>query len=308
MLNLITAAQAVALLPGLSAAEAVAVCSFCGSASRAIEKWCRHALAYASYVEFHRPEATRKIRLNNPPVIAGTVELRTELNQVAQISCVDPAARRATATLTATSLTLARSSPATPAPVILTLAGYPTVGGLCAAISATPGWSAAVNPSYANWLTADVEPNPGAMGALGSTANLLAFTHDLSNWSMDDPLNGIIELQESRPQAFRFPDRTWGGAAVGFGGGGWGSSDPRSANVRSAYQAGYDPAGVLAPMVPDDLQQAVALTIRAALDSGQFSGVLKSIELGNSKVEINSPMAVPDAAKGFASAYVLRRF
>lgn len=306
MLNLITAAQAQALLPGLSAAESAAVPGLCGPASRAVETWCKRSLGYSSYVEYHRPELSRTIRLKNPPVVPGSVELRTELAQVGQVANVDPAVRRSTVTLTTTSLTLAGYGASAPSPTVLTLASYTTLAQLVAAINGVSGWSATANPDYSTWLVADLEPNPGAMGATGSQALLYAYVHDLSLWAMDSPDLGVIELTEGRPQAFRYPDRMWSGFGGGFGGGLSGSTDPRSANVRCSYQAGYDPAGVLAPATPDDLMMGVALTIRAAIDSGQFSGTITGANLGNTTISIGTPMAIPTAAMGYLSAWVKR--
>ena len=81
-LNLATAAQAQALLPNLSAAEATSITSLLGPASRAVGRWCRRELGYDTSLEYHRPGPTRSIRLRNSPVVPGSIDLRVELRQI----------------------------------------------------------------------------------------------------------------------------------------------------------------------------------------------------------------------------------
>ncbi len=306
-MDLITSGQALALLPGLSAVESAAVPGLIPGVSRAIERYCKHKLGYGSYVEYHRPGLTRRILLDNPPVIPGTVELRTDLEDVAAIACVDPQARRATATLTTSTLTLSLFKAGGPSPTPLALSSYATLADLAAAVNGTAGWSMTANQTYADWLVADLEPNPGAMGALGGRAvQLVAYVRDVSRWAMDCPEVGSIELLEGRPQAFRYPDRMFNGSG-GMGYGYWFGQDPRCANVRCGYQAGYDPTGVAAPVPPDDLQLAVALSIKATLDAGNWSGTITSANLGNTTVAIGDQCVIPKAAIKHLSPYRLRR-
>jgi hypothetical protein len=180
MPDLITASQALALLPGLSRGEQLAVPGLVSPASRAAERHCKRALAYGSYVEVHRPENTRKIRLKNPPVVPGTLELRADLASVAEVRCTDPTASRATVSLTAAALTLSRSSPSAPAPVVLGLLPaaptddvpdppipYPTLADLAAAVAGagSGAWSMTIPPGWSTWLTSDLEPTPGLISA-----------------------------------------------------------------------------------------------------------------------------------------------
>lgn len=306
MLDLITPAQALALLPGLPALDPAAVPALCTAASRVVERYCKRSLAFGGHLEYHRPDSTRTIRLKHPPVIPGSVELRVDLAAVASLACSDPAARRATARNTATELSLVRYRAAGPLAQAYSLGSYPTLAGLAAAVVAGGGWTCSVGPGYSGWLVADLEPNPGAMSGLGAAAGLVAYTRGLDAWAMDAPEQGVLEIAEDRPQAYRFADRT--GSGFGPGTGSWAGTDARVANVRCSYQAGFDPAGVAAPTAPEDLVEAVALTIRALLDSGRFSGVYTSITLGNTSVTAGAPVILPAAVRLLLSPYRLRRF
>lgn len=303
---LITVAQAQALLPVLSPIEAAAITGLIGPASYAVESYCRRNLAYGTYVEYQRPGLTRKIRLNNWPVAPGSLDLRTSVAQICALSCTDTAAQRAVVSMTAASLTLSIFRSGAPSPTALTLASYATVTELQTAVNNTAGWSMSIDTGHENWLVSDLEPTPGAMSALGRVAGLVGYVQGISLYAMDDPSNGIVELVEDRPQEFRFADRAYGG---GYGYGGFmGFGDPRHANVRCAYAAGYDPAGVSAQAVPLDLQLAVALTVKASIDSGQFSGVISKADLGNTSVEIGDQVVIPKGALGRLSPYRNRRF
>jgi hypothetical protein len=307
MSNLITTAQAQALLPGLSAAEVAALAGLGPAASSAVERYCRRKLSYGSYVEYHRPANTRKIRLRAWPVSPGSLDLRTSPEQVATLTCSDTAAQRASASLTSTGLTLARSRSGAPPASVLALASSVTLADLQAAVAGAGGWSMAIAPGYAAWLVADLEPNPGAMSGLGQSVGLTAYVRGLSLYAIDDPSTGVIELTEDRPQEFRFADRAFGGV-YGFGSVSGGFGDPRRANVRCAYSAGFDASAIAGPPVPDDLQLAVALTIRASIDSGQFSGIITKADLGNTSFEIGQQMVIPSGALPLLGPYRNRRF
>jgi hypothetical protein len=305
MPNLVTAAQAAALLPGLAAIETTALATLAGPASRSVEKWCRRALAYGTYTEYHRPGPARTIRLKNPPVLPGTVSLRTEYRQILTAQNKDPNAWRATVTLTGGVLTLVTQG-GTTTTTPLSLATYTTASALVAAISAVSGWSASTDPAYAGFPTASLEPNPGAMGANTNAAAMLAYVRDLSMWAMDEPQTGLVELTDNRPEEFRFPDRAYGGFGYGQGYGSFSGSDPRVADVRCDYSAGYDPTGTLAPAPPDDLAMAVALTMHSLYEAGIITGTFHSVNLGNTTYEVGTPMAVPIVAQALLSSYVRR--
>ena len=162
-------------------------------------------------------------------------------------------------------------------------------------------------PGWGNWLVADIEPNPGQMGALDHPASLVAFTRDLSRWAMDRPTSGLIEIDEPRPQAFRYPDRAWGGYtfAGGFATGLLAGGDPRHADVRCSYSAGYDPLGTSGPMTPEDLQYAVALTAQALADAPDWA-IVSDADLGNTSFKGSAGDLIPDGARKWLSPYVKR--
>jgi hypothetical protein len=241
------------------------------AATRAIETYCRRLLVLTSFDRIYRPARTRKIQLHTWPVPILS-RIKTDLAVVASITCSNTINQVATVQMTAT-------GPHTNALATLTFSriasGVPsttTVGGLVSAINALGGgWAATVAAPFASWPVSELNANPGTFGGLDGL-DLQAFTRDISRYNLD-PINGVIELTENRPQAFRYADHSFG---FGYGFGYAGASDPRYAGVRVQYRGGYavssgDVALGYQP-VPADLRTACVMTAQAILEGVPAAG------------------------------------
>jgi hypothetical protein len=290
-MDLLTQAVAQEAMPDLTADEVAALPRLITNASRAIERYCKRGLATASYDERHRPGRDRLIRLKAPP-IASISRICTGLTTVLSVVNGDAATTRAGVLLSPATLTLYRSAPGSPSVVPIDLTTCETIAALAAAVNAVGGgWSAIIGGNWGGWLTADLDPLAGVQNAKGRPCSLLAMTRDLS-YNVVDPDIGTVEIFESRPEAYRLPDRAyaWGGNAA------WSQADPRHADVRAIYIGGYDIAAM-----PGDIVEAAILTIRAAFDSRKVSGVIKSETVGNTGYttsDAGSGSIIPATAKG----------
>ncbi|WP_422928554.1 hypothetical protein [Singulisphaera sp. PoT] len=287
--TIVTAAEASANVPGFSALPEDAQADMVGAITDVVDGYCGRSLALAQFDELHEPENTRTIRLSQYPVF-DVLRLCTGLAAVITVRCTDPAVSRATARLAsagdadgnrvATGLTLASTVAGVTTSTPLLFSDCPTLGSLAAAIDALPGWSAVVPRStvpgaggrtFADWSSADINPDMGAKGAIGTGAAYWAFPRDLNVYDLE-PRSGRIAIHEDLYPAHRYPDRMY-------------PASGQYGSVRCVYLAGYNNDPTLGPVtMPGALKAACYTLLRATLQRVAI-GLLKSESISQRKVE-----------------------
>ena len=291
-----------------------ALASMLAAATRAIETYCRRWLALTSIDRFYRPGRTRRIYLHSWPVAPG-MRLKCDLataftifnNAISSYAVgyaqMTPANYYSWTPKTLTLTTVDNTG--TQANVPLALASYPTIGALVNAINAAGnGWQASViGNSYnaqqlSSWPTSELIYDPGMHGALNQQYDVYVYCRDIVRYGLDYN-RGVIELTENRPEAYRYADKAYG---IGFGWSWSAAAEPKHANVRAIYQAGYavlasDVAAGLEPC-PEDLQLATALTAQAMLNTAPMMGPVKSQSVKDRSYELaDDPSLIPMAAR-----------
>ena len=250
------------------------------AATRALETYCRRPLALTTFDRYYRPGRKRKIYLHGWPVAPG-IKLTCDL-----VTALTITMQSGTATNADVSTSVASSTSLTPTTLTLnwqdnaggsftqpfTLATYSSIGALATAINAFgSNWLATViGNSYngqplSQWPTSQLLHDPGYHGALGQSAEVFVYGRELTRFSLDT-YKGTVELTENRPEEYRYADRAYG---IGFGWSWSAAAEPKHANIRGQYQAGYaiaaaDIAAGLEP-VPEDLTLCTVATAQAML-------------------------------------------
>jgi hypothetical protein len=172
--NLISTERAIqnATLAALNASNPASLTSLIASASDAICRYVNRDLTQQSYQHYYDVGVLQNsvpILLRQYPVQSiSRVGIAQQAIQVQ--NSANSTNQRATAQTSSTALTLYTIASAVPATNILTYAAYPTIGQLAAAINAVGnGWSTNIqsgpNGSYANYPSADLKPQQGAVSA-----------------------------------------------------------------------------------------------------------------------------------------------
>jgi len=296
------------------------------AATEALEALCRRNLVLTDFDRLYRPGRTRKIYLDTRPVACiagpnGTAGLTSFLDVAGTVTNISSANQSATITMTPVSATQntiaaitlnAAASGIAAAPIVLPLASYPTIGSLFGAINAAGnGWQAnALNDTYALYASTRLNYYMGAMGCAGNITGtspsngqqveLHLYATDLWRYAVD-PDRGIIELTQNMPEAFRYADRSFG---FGFGWGWAGATEPRNANVRCQYRAGYAIAGADIARgyigVPGTLKTACLMTAKTILEAAGLDGIVQSQSVTGRSYTLRS-----DASIVPRSCYVL---
>ena len=274
--SLITPGQALIIAPDLADTQADldGLSSLLAAATRTIEHYCRRQLVLGTIDRIFRPARTRRIYLTSWPVAPGP-RVSTEWMPAIAITNIAPLAYPvATASwtpavagqFTPSTLTLATvDSTGVALSVPIAISGTPTIQDLANAINAVgSGWQALLSGAIqggtlASRPAADLLCDLGQHGCSGQSYEVGLYSRDVARYNLN-PLTGVLELTENRPDSFRYPDRTWGGVW----GGSWSvAADPRYAGVRVTYQAGYAvlAADITAGLeaVPEDLQTACVM-------------------------------------------------
>jgi hypothetical protein len=286
MADLITLTDAQASLTGLTVAQIASLPGAISAASRACESYCARSLALASFDEEYTPGTTRIIRLKNYPV-ASIARVATDLSTALSIQAAPGAWRATVAMVNDQGLILIQVGGSHEGMVLLAFAAYATTTALEAAVNATPGWTATVNPGMGPCPTAEYRPIQGALGALQQPANLSAYATDLGDWDLEEK-TGKLELRQIRIDPYSYPARTYGG-------------NLKAAKVRVLYTAGFSP-------VPDDAAEACRITVRAMLERRDNVGILKSESLGNTSYMLADwDTSLPPAAMQLLGRYRSRR-
>lgn len=267
-------------------------------AQAACEGYCEQGLALNSYTEAHRPSRTRQVRLKNQNVVRIT-RVAAGFQTVFGIVCSDNSAQRATAEIFGGQLLLTPYGATVATSAALTLSSYTTLGQLAAAVNAVPGWQALVTSAYSPWLVADLILQQGTMSAKPIAYEIPAYVLDLDLYNLKSPELGHVELIINYPDAYRFPDRTWGDAYNWTAG-----ADPRTANVFFAYQAGFDAGASGGSTVPGDLRRAMIIVVAAMLGLVEDGGLYKSETVKDwSATRVEDAQAIPPAARRLLYRY-----
>ncbi len=260
--NLITNAEATAAIPGFAAIAVGLQTQLLGDVSAAVNQITDRVLGTASYDEVFHPGREHKLYTAQWPITA-TARCAADLLTVLTVKHTDASILRATVSYTTTGtagqevFTGISLNAAGSGAVPLLFSTYTNLTLLAAAINAVSGWTATVTGGYGNWLTADLNVAIGSEDAKQRTCELTSFIRDLSHV----PRTGsrVVDLYESFPDNYRFPDRMHG-AGWGFQtpGTGSGSASPRYGGVRLQYTAGYATADV-----PSDIKRACFILLQA---------------------------------------------
>jgi hypothetical protein len=248
------------------AAALVVLPQVISAASRAVRKFCNRTFSRTIFDELYTQTAPgNPILLKQYPVNA-VLRVATGPRPVLSISNSDTATnQRATVSLATTGstdvglvvtgLALTRVASGVAIAPSFAFTTYPTVQALADAINAAGGgWVATPASGYELWATADFKPSTSALPALGTvSADLIAWTEDVP--AEIDLDAGIVRMQAQDDDPFTsykfgpylatdFGDTRITGALDG---------------VRIISDAGFD-------TVPEDVQQATVLTVKAMLD------------------------------------------
>lgn len=283
------------------------------AATVTIENYCGRILALTTFDKLYRPGRTRKIQLDAWPVPILT-RLQTDLASVLTIGCNFTTNQIATVQLTASSqssntlatLIFNRIASGSLTTTTLTASTYTTVADLVTAINALGGgWYATSSAPYSTWAVSEINANPGTYGVQDGLG-LQAFVRDIGEYSLD-PATGIIELTENRPQAFRYSDRSYGNGYGWFGAG-----DPRTANVRARYRAGYATAAADITAgyepVPMDLRAACVMTTQAIIEAAPAAGPVREQSVKDRSYKLHDGFgSIPESAKLILGKYINTR-
>jgi hypothetical protein len=254
--DLITDAELLQAWPAASSISSGARADLIAAASRRFEGECDRKIGQGTYTETYRPGRTRVIYLREFPVISVS-RIAAGFASIASIQWTG--AGRGTAeytgstsdpdALTFTGIRLTGNGTVSN----FAFATYTTLSSLATAVNAVSGWSMVVDADYGSWATTLLSYDVGAQQAKDYPFAVEAYTSDLS-FALDRKAAamGIVELVDSCPDGYRYPDRRWAGRATGAGltrGG-----DPRVGSVEVTYTAGY-----LTTAVPFDIKRAVTM-------------------------------------------------
>jgi hypothetical protein len=260
----------------LTAAQTALLPTLAASASRAIRRWCRrHFNRRTAIDEVYTAERGAELLLKEFPV-SGISRLATSPTCVLAITNTASANQRATVTLTTTGdadaglvvtgLSLWRIASGVAATDTVLFAGNLTVQAVADAVNALGnGWSATVTSGYGLWPSADLRAVQGALPAKDQDAELLIHVEDLA-FELETE-TGTVWLASAPGVSDAFRSRSWG---PGYG------DDPDDLairptpqGIRVVYDAGF-------ATVPEDVQQACAEAVKAALDRLQADSTLTS--------------------------------
>jgi hypothetical protein len=317
--SLVELDEAIDLLSFLSTQQQDMLGQALEAATEAIEALCRWKLVLTDFDRLYRPGRTRKIYLDTRNVAimtaplswgldyAGTITNASSANQTANVS-MQPTSSTSNAvksiTLNSTASGVAAS------PIVLTTAANPTIGALINAVnSAGNGWQATLTNQYNLWPTARLNYQAGPAGAVANQVVLPLFNTDLSLYEVDYE-RGIIELTQNFPESFRYADRALG---IGYGFAWAGGTEPRNANVRAQYRAGYAVAAADLALgyvpVPGTLKTACLLTASSILASAPLAGPVQSQSVtGRSYTLRADASVVPHEARVLLTKEINRRF
>jgi len=274
----------------LTSAQSTVLPLVTSAASRAIRRWCSRQFSYATYDELYTVELDGQILLREFPVDSisrvasapATVLMIQNTN-----STTNQRAQVALATtgdvdlgLTVTGLTLQRVASGTTTTNTLTFTAGQTVAALATAINAVGnGWSASADSTYALWPVADLRAVQGYMPALTSSmAELKIHTTDLP-FELDDRA-GVLTLQQYNAlQTNPWLSTRWGPPLTSD----YGDQTLRGQlqGVRVVYQAGLQ-------TLPEDIQQAAALTVQDMLRQLALDPRLSSESIGDYSYVVNT--------------------
>lgn len=298
-----------------------AVAQALASATKAIEALCRRALVLTSFDKLYRPGRTRRIYLETWP-IAIVTSVTTDLVSAMNITnAATNGVSIATVSMgragiwnqpyVPTSLTFTTVASGLPTVQTLQFANYPTVQALANAISLLGnGWSVITNPGgygpmqVMNWPPSRLFYTMGQFGAINAQVPILAYITDLTLYDVHPEL-GYIELTQNVAEAYRYADRSYG---QGFGWSWSSASEPRNANVRVQYRAGYavaqaDVAAGYEP-VQDDLKMACVLTAQAILATAPMVGEVLSQSVDGRAYKLREDSSiVPKSARPLLNRY-----
>lgn len=270
--TIVTTAEAAVDVPGFAALPVQQQTDLVNSATSIIQGYCARTLVLTQHDETYAPENTRMLRLKQWPIV-DIVRLCTGLFTAVTIRSTAAGTSRATVkytftgqgdTLTIAGIQLSATAGGATTNTPLSFATYTTIQALADAVNALPGWAATIpangstpnlSADFSGWATADLNPDLGAKGALGTGAALWVYARDINLYdvNVDGAGRGRIILHEDLYQPFRFPDRTYT-ASGQFG------------HVRCIYLAGYNnDATAGAITMPDGLKRAAFILIQAAL-------------------------------------------
>jgi hypothetical protein len=289
--SLATPADFYAMVPAQTGNPAVSFAL--ASATRAIEAFCRRPLVLTTFDKFYRPGRTRKIYLDTWPVAIVTIVsadltpaftvTNQNVNATALASFTMQRAGIWSQPLTPVSMTFVTIANNVPTTQVVTFSGYPTIVALVAGINALGnGWSATLNPggeapyNIGDWPPSWLSYQMGTFGALDEDVEVNVYMTQEWRYVVHD-IEGYIEMTRNYPEAYRYADRAFG---MGYGFSWTAAGEPRNANVRVAYRAGYattqaDIAAGFEP-VQEDLKMACIMTAQAILNSTPMMGNIQS--------------------------------
>jgi hypothetical protein len=300
--------EAQTALPNLTAAQLADAPAVITAVSLAFEAFCRRPLAMRNFDKPYRPGRTRKIYLDTYPVVS--CKLRTELVIPLTLINLDTTTNQeAEVTLTPTTLTLTRmASGVNVTDAALTLATYPTVTSLAGALNAIGnGWSATVGTNLDKTSVASLYYEVGTIGALEQQFEFRWYQRTINRWALNQD-RGIVELTENLAQAFRYADRAF---SLGYGWSWAAAAEPRHANVRATYKAGYatQPGDLAAgyAAVPDDMKRAAFMAIAESLNLTPAPGVASETAGAYSYRLAENPDLLPQPVRRLLGQYVNKR-
>lgn len=242
------------------------------AASALICTYCETNFVSASYVEYldGGERGRRFLKLKNRPVTEVS-KLADDPVAVLEIQNTDTTTnQRATVSLSSTTLTLTRVASGVTSSSTLTIASYPTLALLEAAIKAVGnGWTATVASGYERFPASELKYTAGALSARQpNTATLYYFEESSGDWRMDEKA-GTIELA-----------------------GDW--FPPGFQNIEVRYTAGYS-------TIPAVVEQACAAVVAGMFRTSQSDATLKSERIGDYSYTVSDTVA--SSAADILSAY-----
>lgn len=200
-----------------------ALAALVAAASGTVERYCRRVFWADTYDELIHGSGDESIFVDNPP-IRTVKKVRTQPLAACFITNTDSLAQTATVDVTATGVTLTKTRGGVTVETDFPFETYPTFTDLVAGIDGLgSGWSAVLNPRFAEWACSDLRPELGSFSAKCLTCSLTVHWYDLSGFRVNPEAGEIL---------------TSGGFPPGF------------QSVRVQYEGGYTD-------IPDDLQHAV---------------------------------------------------
>lgn len=274
----------------LTSAQSTVLPQVTAAASRAIRRWCSRQFTYAQYDDLYTVNLDGQILLREFPVnsvsrvasapatVLTVQNTDSSTNQRAQVALATTG--DVDTGLTVTGLNLQRVASGTTTTNTLTFTAGQTVQALATAINAIGnGWTATADATYSLWPVADLRAVQGYMPALNcNMAELKIHTTDLP-FELDE-LAGIVTIQQYNSlQTNPYRSTRWGPPLTSD----YGDQTLRGQlqGVRVVYQAGLQ-------VIPEDLQQATALTAQDMLRSLALDQRLGSESIGDYSYVVNT--------------------